>query len=71
MNLNIQHRNKKFISPGLVAMTVIPVFWEAEVGGSQSEAHPSQNHETLPKKLTEAKRAGKVAQVLEHLLFES
>jgi hypothetical protein len=39
-----------------------------EIGESQSEAGPGQKCETLSEKQTKAKRAGGVAEVVEHLL---
>jgi hypothetical protein len=43
---------------------VIPATWEAEVGGSQSEANPGQNVRSYLKKITKAKRAAAMVQVV-------
>jgi hypothetical protein len=42
-------------------MTVIPPLWVAEVGGSETKVGPGQKCETIPEKLTKAKRAEGVA----------
>jgi hypothetical protein len=41
--------------------------WEINVGGSQSEASPRQKYEILTKKITKAKRAKGMDQVVELL----
>jgi hypothetical protein len=48
-------------------MPVISATQKAEVRGSQSEAGPRQKPETLSEKLTKAKRAVDVTQVVEYL----
>jgi hypothetical protein len=48
-------------------MPVIPAMQEVEVKGLRSKSGPGQKCENLSENLTEPKRAGGMAQVVEHL----
>jgi hypothetical protein len=52
---------------GEVVMPVISATQQAEVGESWSRLNPGQNLEILPEKYQKQKRAGGVAQMVEHL----
>jgi hypothetical protein len=55
------------MGPGILATPIISAIWEAQVGGSQFEIGPSKNGGPYLK-LTKMRRAGGLAQVLQHFL---
>jgi hypothetical protein len=52
---------------GLCQVHVISARWEVEEGGTGSKANPMQKYKILSEKQPRAKRAGGMAQMVEHL----